>query len=593
MAVQMHERFQERVLQTLSSLRSLEMSDEWNITLQVWDDEYLLSYFNTYTAEPLKHLLDTHSPPTFEDLKTLDWLDTTDAGVYARLIWPTMEKSTPHIYVGSATSTMGGLSKRKLDHEYRPIAQQCAYYKTLMNQPGVPRTSKFVTIYTMDWGLCSIDDINLNRKLCLLAEAVFTAMLGGYMPVVDKPLQLACPYGDPKTVFDWRGTCTHSSLSESQRLLHIHKKAKNSASSKLPWFKVRSGARRRKDLTPEELQACREKDKLAMREYRKKFRHLLKARKANRTPQEIIEHKEKKKLYQRRYRKEHAMEIKAREALLPPEVKKERAERSKLRTQKSRLKKRLANPKPPRIIPPHRVKRNADRKRLRDGDVDFKKISMHGTRVKRARDALNKLKVDGVGGKELDEAKKKFAIAFVDRYNLMVSLGRPVREKPSQEQFDLAGPSVQPNNSKSAVVSTGDEVDECSEEEDIDTSEDETSDSEDELDTDDEELFIIPHGPNKEGSIPKNESTVPRDARIDNHLAPAPEMVSPWTIAAKTTVKKQEKSKPFLRMANGPALSHEMTTPWTIATDAFRRQQTILGRSLVRNESPSRKRVKR
>lgn len=62
------------------------MSDQWNITLQVWDDEYLLSYFNTYTAEPLEHLLDTHSPPTFEDLKTLDWLDTTDAGVYARLI---------------------------------------------------------------------------------------------------------------------------------------------------------------------------------------------------------------------------------------------------------------------------------------------------------------------------------------------------------------------------------------------------------------------------------------------------------------------------------------------------------------------------
>lgn len=218
---------------------------------------------------------------------------------------------------------------------------------------------------------------------------------------------------------------------------------------------------------------------------------------------------------------------------------------------------------------------------------------MHGTRVKRARDALKKLEGDGVGGKELDKAKKKFAMAFVERYNLMVRLGRPVKDKLSQEQFDLAGTSVQPNNSKSAVVSTGDEVDECSEEEGIDTSEDETSDSEDELDTDDEELFIIPHGPKKEGSIPKNESTVPRDARIDNHLAPAPEMVSPWTIAAKTAVKKQEKSKPFSRMANHPALSHEMTTPWTIATDAFRRQQTILGRSLVRNESPSRKRVKR
>ncbi|KAJ9237005.1 hypothetical protein DTO169E5_5486 [Paecilomyces variotii] len=504
-----------------------------------------------------------------------------------------MEKSTPHIYIGSATSTIGGLSKRKLDHKYRPIVQQCAYYKTLMNQPGVPRTSKFVTIYTMDWGLCSIDDINLNRKLCLLAEAVFTAMLGGYMPVVDKPLQLACLYGDPKTVFDWRGTCTHSSLSESQRLLHIHKKAKNSASSKLPWFKVRSGARRRKDLTPEELQACREKDKLTMREYRKKFRHLLKARKANRTPQEIIEHKEKKKLYQRRYRKEHAMEIKAREALLPPEVKKERAERSKLRTQKSRLKKRLANPRPERVIPPQRVKRNADRKRQRDAHPDFNKISMQQTRVNRARKNLKDAEANGVTDKDLDEVKTKFAVAFVGRYNLMVSLGRPVKEKPSQEQFDLAGPSVQPNNSKSAVVSTGDEVDECSEEEDIDTSQDETSDSEDELDTDDEELFIIPHGPNKEGSIPKNESTVPRDARINNHLAPAPKIVSPWTIAAKTTVKKQEKSKPFSHMANSPALSHKITTPWTIATDAFRRQQTILGRSLIRNESPSRKRVKR
>lgn len=103
-----------------------------------------------------------------------------------------------------------------------------------MHQIGIPRDAKFVTLYEMDWGLCSTDDINLNRKLCLLAEAVFASILGAYMGIVSKELRMTCPYGDPKIVFDWAGACTHSSLSESQRLIGKNKQPKGSTRQRIP-----------------------------------------------------------------------------------------------------------------------------------------------------------------------------------------------------------------------------------------------------------------------------------------------------------------------------------------------------------------------
>ncbi|RWQ94159.1 hypothetical protein C8Q69DRAFT_446056 [Paecilomyces variotii] len=129
---------------------------------------------------------------------------------------------------------MGGLSKRKIDHESREMGAKCAYDKCLMHQIGIPRDAKFVTLYKMDWGLCSTDNINLNRKLCLLAEAVFASILGAYMGIVSKELRMTCPYGDPKIVFDWAGACTHSSLSESQRLIGKNKQPKGSTRQRIP-----------------------------------------------------------------------------------------------------------------------------------------------------------------------------------------------------------------------------------------------------------------------------------------------------------------------------------------------------------------------
>lgn len=119
----MYENFKARILQTLVSLRELAMTEEWKITLEVWDDNYLLSYINAYTPDHIKHLLDGEEPPTFEQLMEFNWTDTSDPGVYARLIWPTSESSHPHVYVGSATSIMGGLRKRKGDHEAREIGK--------------------------------------------------------------------------------------------------------------------------------------------------------------------------------------------------------------------------------------------------------------------------------------------------------------------------------------------------------------------------------------------------------------------------------------------------------------------------------------
>ncbi|KAJ9294503.1 hypothetical protein DTO271G3_6771 [Paecilomyces variotii] len=124
----MYENFQSRVLQTLASLRGLAMTEEWNITLQVWSDEHLSLYFNTHTPDYIKRLLDTDGPPTFDELKAADWIETTNAGVYARLIWPTSEVSHRHVYVGSATSIRWIIQEK--DRPRKPSNMEKAVWRT-------------------------------------------------------------------------------------------------------------------------------------------------------------------------------------------------------------------------------------------------------------------------------------------------------------------------------------------------------------------------------------------------------------------------------------------------------------------------------
>lgn len=50
-------------------------------------------------------------PPTFHDLIRLDWEDTTELGVYARLIYPLVVIGHPHVYVGSTRFCAGRLQK--------------------------------------------------------------------------------------------------------------------------------------------------------------------------------------------------------------------------------------------------------------------------------------------------------------------------------------------------------------------------------------------------------------------------------------------------------------------------------------------------
>jgi hypothetical protein len=91
--------------------------------------------------------------------------------------------------------------------------------------------------------------------------------------------------------------------------------------------------------------------------------------------------------------------------------------------------------------------------------------------------------------------------------------------------------------------------------------EDEIPDSEDNgdaLDTDDEEILVIPGGPRNEPTIPSQATNSPNDEEIlaipdglkkklriplqaIKNPGPAPQMVSPWTITAKVSIKTQEK----------------------------------------------------
>ncbi|KAL2014775.1 hypothetical protein VTN00DRAFT_2300 [Thermoascus crustaceus] len=63
----------------------------------------------------------------------------------------------------------------------------------------------------------------------------------------------------------------------------------------------------------QQLEAHREKGKLAMRQYRLRNRDKILAKRTSRTEEETAAWREKKRVYQRKYRAEHAEEIKEKE----------------------------------------------------------------------------------------------------------------------------------------------------------------------------------------------------------------------------------------------------------------------------------------
>lgn len=78
----------------------------------------LNSLFSGYLDQKVRELLSSTDVPMFEDIKSIGWDDTTDAGVYAvALEWEEKHKMEGHVFIWStADPSLGGLAGSKLKH---------------------------------------------------------------------------------------------------------------------------------------------------------------------------------------------------------------------------------------------------------------------------------------------------------------------------------------------------------------------------------------------------------------------------------------------------------------------------------------------
>jgi hypothetical protein len=100
-------------------------------------------------------------------------------------------------------------------HHVLTIHREKSYHRRLLLRQPKP-TVKFGTLLRIPQGLSS-QEVNRNRRVCLLAEAIYCSILGGYMPRVSYELGNTYPFGFPTSIFNWDGACLHTCLTEGQR----------------------------------------------------------------------------------------------------------------------------------------------------------------------------------------------------------------------------------------------------------------------------------------------------------------------------------------------------------------------------------------
>jgi hypothetical protein len=105
-------------------------------------------------------------------------VDTTDAGVYARLLNSRHKlhaATERYVYVGSASRAQGGLNTRVREHTTKSHNTRLGRFvkSKKLEQPG-----RFVTLMTMKMKSMDDQDVLDVRRTVTLAEAILTVWLG-------------------------------------------------------------------------------------------------------------------------------------------------------------------------------------------------------------------------------------------------------------------------------------------------------------------------------------------------------------------------------------------------------------------------------
>lgn len=117
-------------------------------------------------------------------------------------------RGLPHlVYIGSATSPTRGLKVRRTNHEHPAEKQRQPFYIALAFDDSVDRTVRFATLFRYSTRSTDDEEILSYRDINLLAEALFSSILGAYTASNQLELVQSCVHGDQTEVLSWYRAC--------------------------------------------------------------------------------------------------------------------------------------------------------------------------------------------------------------------------------------------------------------------------------------------------------------------------------------------------------------------------------------------------
>jgi hypothetical protein len=188
------------------------MTPTWRKALSEKSSETWLSSISEGIPEDVKRILGGLQSPTYHEFECLSSVNSTDAGVYARLVTSRYEIQTAgdrYLYVGSASKYGSGLNGRVSEHtEKRSRHNETRLHQNIrtkdLNAPG-----RFVTLMSVKMNSPKYEDVLDVRRTVTLAEAILTVWLGALQSPCTH-LRSLCQW-DPQTL-DYTAWSSHNPL---------------------------------------------------------------------------------------------------------------------------------------------------------------------------------------------------------------------------------------------------------------------------------------------------------------------------------------------------------------------------------------------
>jgi hypothetical protein len=188
--------FEARLAEIWDGLLKSEMTQTWRDVLKEKAPEQWLAAVSAGIPMHVKRILGGLQSPTWEELKSIPFVDTKDAGVYARLVESRFEiqaASDRYMYIGSASKYDFGLGGRIAEHTRKRRRIYQSRLQREIRDMDLKGGDRFITLMIMK--LDSLDkEVVLNvRRTVTLTEAILTAWLGAFRSPPHK-LDRLCPW---------------------------------------------------------------------------------------------------------------------------------------------------------------------------------------------------------------------------------------------------------------------------------------------------------------------------------------------------------------------------------------------------------------